>query len=298
MHIQKRNLLVGTAVLVVGLLACNSNDNKYRYVPGRDRLPSFSASKPLPDRLPRVSGSIQPPPAASSAPAPRKSAPRPQIQDHMVTIGSFSIDRYEATLIRIEDGAEVLHPYYQRPEGDGFIAVSRPGVFPQGYISQVESAQACENAGKRLCTRREWVQACKGKRNFLFSFSTDPDAAGCNLGGPHNLGQFFGNDNKKWTYNDFNDPRLNQRPGFLGKTGSHPVCHSDFGVHDMLGNLQEWVSDRSGSGLGTFVGAFYSNPPTVEDAHASGTGCEYKIAGHGPKYHDYSTGFRCCKDVN
>lgn len=216
----------------------------------------------------------------------------------MVRIGSFSIDRYEAMLIRIDGGNEVVHPFNHRPEDEGLIAVSRPGVFPQGYLSQVEAARFCKNAGKRLCRRNEWVQACKGKRNYQFSFSNDPDAAGCNLGGPHNLGQFFGNDNKKWTYNDFNDPRLNQRPGFLGKSGAHPDCKSDYGVYDMLGNLQEWVSDVTGSGLGTFVGAFYSNPPTVEDAHASGSGCEYKIAGHGPKYHDYSIGFRCCKDAN
>lgn len=295
MHSQRTNRLVGTTVLVVGLLACNDKDSQYRYVPGRDRLPSFSASKPLPDRLPRVRGSAQST-AASSAPAPRKPAPKPKIQDEMVSIGTFSIDKYEAILVRIENGREVVHPYYHRPEGDDLIAISRPGTFPQGYISQVESAQACENAGKRLCTRKEWVKVCKGKRNFLFSFSTDPDAAGCNLGGAHNLAQFFGNDNKKWTYNDFNDPRLNQRPGFLGKTGSHTACFSDYQVYDMLGNLQEWVSDRSSTGLGTFAGAFYSNPPTVEAAKAAGKGCEYHIAAHGPRYHDYSTGFRCCKD--
>jgi sulfatase modifying factor 1 len=296
MHIQTTKRLVGAGVLSAALLSCNTDDGKYRYVPGRDRLPSFSAQKPGPDNLPHASGTVPPYRPPSTAATSANPAPRPPIQDEMIDLGGFSIDRYEATLIRIEDGKESVHPYYQRPEDDGLIAVSRPGVFPQGYLSQVEAARFCQNAEKRLCTRKEWMQACKGKRNFLFSFSPDPDAAGCNLGGAHNLGQFFGNDNKKWTYNDFNDPRLNQRPGFLGKTGAHTVCVSDYGAFDMLGNLQEWVSDRR-HGKGMFVGAFYSNPWDTAEAHASGNGCEYEIAGHEPAYHDYSIGFRCCKDA-
>jgi hypothetical protein len=41
-------------------------------------------------------------------------------------------------------------------------AVSRPGVVPQGYLSQWLAKLACENAGKRLCTEEEWVTACRG----------------------------------------------------------------------------------------------------------------------------------------
>jgi formylglycine-generating enzyme required for sulfatase activity len=274
-------------VLAAAFAACD-NGSKYKYDPGKAPPPSFA---PMTDKLPE-----------KKAPEP-KPAPKIRSKDQMVEIDGFFIDKYEASLIRMEGNSEVLHPYYERPDGSGFIAVSLAGVLPQGYISQNESAEACGNAGKRLCTMKEWQTACKGKRNYMFSFSTDPDAAGCNLGGPHHLAEFFGNNNSNWTYEDFNDPRLNQRPGFLGKTGSHSDCKSDYGVFDMLGNLQEWVSKKvrvtkPGSQykyLGTFVGAFYSNPADTDEVHAGGTGCEYRIAGHGPGYHDYSTGFRCCK---
>src|SRR5690606_3176924 len=40
-----------------------------------------------------------------------------------------------------------------------------------------------------------------------------------------------------------NDPRLNQRPGFQAKAREHPDCVTDYGVYDVVGNLQEWVAD-------------------------------------------------------
>ena len=44
------------------------------------------------------------------------------------------------------------------------------------------------------------------------------------------------------------------------------------------------------TGHGIFMGGFYS----TGDEH--GKGCGFVTIGHEPKYHDYSTGFRCCKD--
>jgi hypothetical protein len=53
----------------------------------------------------------------------------------------------------------------------------------------------------------------------------------------------------------------------------------------MVGNLDEWVQDETG----TFVGGFY--------ARGSKQGCEAKIASHSPLYLDYSIGTRCCRDA-
>ena len=55
-------------------------------------------------------------------------------------------------------------------------------------------------------------------------------------------------------------------------------------VHDMVGNLDEWVDDPEG----TFVGGFY--------ARARKDGCAATVRSHGFDYADYSTGFRCCAD--
>jgi len=53
----------------------------------------------------------------------------------------------------------------------------------------------------------------------------------------------------------------------------------------MVGNLHEWTADPNGS----FKGGYYM------DTHKNGDGCFYTTTAHGPSYHDYSTGFRCCK---
>jgi formylglycine-generating enzyme required for sulfatase activity len=53
---------------------------------------------------------------------------------------------------------------------------------------------------------------------------------------------------------------------------------------DMVGNLDEWVSDPEG----VFLGGFYSR--------ATRDGCDSFIDTHAPSYYDYSLGTRCCQD--
>jgi formylglycine-generating enzyme required for sulfatase activity len=55
----------------------------------------------------------------------------------------------------------------------------------------------------------------------------------------------------------------------------------------MVGNLHEWTAAVNG----TFRGGYYL------DTKINGEGCDYKTTAHEPNYHDYSTGFRCCKDA-
>jgi hypothetical protein len=46
------------------------------------------------------------------------------------------------------------------------------------------------------------------------------------------------------------------------------------------------------NGHGRFHGGFYG------DAEENGHGCLYVTSAHELDYHDYSTGFRCCKDAD
>ena len=57
----------------------------------------------------------------------------------------------------------------------------------------------------------------------------------------------------------------------------------------MVGNLHEWVADPSG----TFYGGYYQDV----SSKGHGEGCGYLTTAHEARYHDYSTGFRCCADV-
>ena len=89
------------------------------------------------------------------------------------------------------------------------------------------------------------------------------------------------------------DPRLNLlavdgKSGVLERSGSRAECASTWGndaVYDMVGNLDEWVSDEKG----TFRGGFYARGTTE--------GCDARIAAHTAVYYDYSLGVRCCRDA-
>jgi hypothetical protein len=215
----------------------------------------------------------------------------------MVMIGrSFCIDPYEATLMQqLPDGSERRWPYYEAVASDLVArAVSEADVFPQGYISGVQARTACERSGKRLCKPDEWRTACRGPKKTTFPYGNERQVGRCNDNGRSSM-QFFNPelDDKPehrwmWGYaGNMIDPRLNQLPGTLTRTGERAGCTNDYGVYDMVGNLHEWVDDPAG----TFQGGYYL------DTHLNGDGCYYRTTAHPISHLDYSTGFRCCADV-
>lgn len=228
----------------------------------------------------------------------------------MVKIGGFYIDRYEAHLVTRGTGGEIArHPHNERPrEGVAYEARSEAGVFPQAYVNRAESQAACAAAGKRLCTLAEWQRACRGARNTTYPYGGVAEPGRCNVEKPHLITIRFGWDPRRWRYTDFNDPSLDLTPGFLTRSGEPAGCVTDTGVHDLVGNVHEWVSDTVdralmgrlaaegvwrnyqpwASGNGVFMGGFFS----TREEH--GRGCLFTTVAHEPRYHDYSTGFRCC----
>jgi len=204
----------------------------------------------------------------------------------------YCVDRYEASLLEMRpDGKEVAFSPFQPADGHHVRAVSEPGVFPQGYISEVQAKAACALSGKRLCTAGEWKQACMGPRNQVWGYGAERVAGRCNDHGRSPVVAMYGREDlsihSKWNWERMNQPTLNQLSGTLAKTGSHEECTNDWGVYDMVGNLHEWVADPHG----TFQGGYY------QDTTINGDGCTYVTRAHAAWYHDYSTGFRCCADV-
>jgi formylglycine-generating enzyme required for sulfatase activity len=250
---------------------------------------------------------------------------RPACGESMANAGGYCIDKYEAYLVRRKpDGERERHPYFERPApGEVYEARNEAGAFPQAYISRVEAAAACANAGKRLCTLAEWRRACEGPSHAIYPYGNARETGRCNTDKVHLLTMRFGADARRWSYEDFNDPTLDQEPGFLARAGAFERCVGELGVFDLVGNLHEWVSDdvdralvaelglapdpsdpnqasagrtlRSWQpwqpGNGVFMGGFYS---TREE---NGAGCGFITIAHEPGYHDYSTGFRCCADA-
>jgi sulfatase modifying factor 1 len=259
------------------------------------------------------SGSASATSAASDAPAP---PPPPPCPADMVLVGRTCVDAFEAYLVEVAaDGTKKIHPHTERPAKDAkYMAANEAGRFPQGYISRVESLAACKAADKRLCSKREWQSACRGKGGARWPYGHSGVREKCNTGKQHLLTLEFAKVGRGLKYDEhFNSPILNAKPGWLAESGKYDGCVSDKGIHDMVGNLHEWVSGtvdqdlvdamaledvvRSNeqpwvTGNGIFMGGFYST--TTEH----GAGCDFITIAHEPSYHDYSTGFRCCKDAD
>ncbi|HEU4534712.1 MAG TPA: SUMF1/EgtB/PvdO family nonheme iron enzyme, partial [Polyangiaceae bacterium] len=265
-----------------------------------------------PDGGPVYDGGARAPSAAASvSPGPPKGTGGP-CTDDMVLSGSACVDRHEAFLVTIDEGgAETLWPHHQRPRaGVAYAARNAAGFMPQAYISRNEAEAACGLAGKRLCSLAEWQRACQGSKALLFPYGKAYQKGACNSGKAHLLSMFFGTNGNAWKYEEhFNSPRLDQQPGFLARSGEYAACASDEGTRDMVGNLHEWIADRvervpfdparvapgprrpvTRVGNGIFMGGFFS----TTDEH--GAGCTFITKAHETAYHDYSVGFRCCRD--
>ena len=200
--------------------------------------------------------------------------------------GRFCIDRYEASVVEIlPSGDERPYSPFEAVGKRAVRAVSRPDVFPQGYISAVEAQRACAASGKRLCRVPEWTRACRGPERTAFGYGERREPGRCNDRGRNPVIALFGRG--RWTWQTMNQPILNQIEGTLTRTGAHEGCTNGYGVYDMVGNLHEWVADPRGS----FRGGYY------QDTTQHGAGCAYVTSAHAARYHDYSTGFRCCADL-
>jgi sulfatase modifying factor 1 len=210
----------------------------------------------------------------------------------MANVGDrFCIDRYEASLVeRRDDGAVVpWSPYASPPDGRVVLAQSAAGVIPQGYVSGAQAERACAAAHKRLCQPVEWRMACGGSEGFAYPYGPARTTGSCHDSGVNPMLALHAAELKGgWGPLALNDPRLNQLPGTVAKTGAFPLCISDYGVYDMVGNMDEWTADPNG----TFQGGFWL------DTDLHGEGCAYRTIAHDFGYHDYSTGFRCCSALH
>jgi hypothetical protein len=204
----------------------------------------------------------------------------------------FCVDKWEGSLVEVEaDGStKPWSPFATPLPEKTYRAVSASGVVPQGYISGAQAEAACRAAGKRLCQPVEWRHACGGSEKTVYPYGPTRVEGKCNDKGKSPMIVFYPQVQKSWNLvstADMNDPRLNQMDGTVAKTGEYAECVNDYGIYDMVGNLHEWTADPNG----TFQGGYYLD--TVQN----GDGCSYRTAAHDFTYHDYSTGFRCCADL-
>lgn len=142
----------------------------------------------------------------------------------------------------------------------------------------------CESRGKRVCSRQEWVTACKGPQRFTYSWGNTR---------PKKHKKHPCNTDKRWKKPDENkvarrDPDEIKRLDQSEPSGNRLDCKPwDNGPYDMVGNVEEWVKCP---GIGKYgwclMGRHWASVVT----------CEQTISVHAPRWSYYETGGRCCAD--
>jgi len=166
---------------------------------------------------------------------------------------------------------------------DQYEAPNVRGAKPMVLQSYRSAEKWCAKRDKRLCTEQEWELACEGPQHQPWVYGWAVDRKLCNSAKAWKSVDFAAFDKDRDTARKESD-RLWQ-----GSTsGRYKTCVSPFGVVDMMGNVEEWVTSRSSRKWpGALMGGFWAKP---------WTGCRGTNDAHQPTFAFYETGFRCCRD--
>lgn len=166
---------------------------------------------------------------------------------------SFCIDRYEYT---------------------------KPGEqLPMNHASFVIAQDTCKGLGKRVCTEDEWNFACEGEEMRPYPYGWKREAK-CNQDRPKE--DLYDPSNKQ--YQVLADRRM--------PNGANPECVSPFGVHDMVGNMDEPVLRESQR-----FNYPYRNGLKGGWWMPARNRCRPATTKHDDHYKDIQVGVRCCADT-
>ncbi len=145
---------------------------------------------------------------------------------HQVTLSAYSIDVHTVTngeYLECETAAACTAP--GSPSSftrTNYHTDPKYAAFPVVYVSWAQAKVYCTWAGKRLPTEAEWEKAARGgsdQRTYPWGEAA-PTCAVAN---------FF--------------PLTSYCIGDTDAVGARPAGDSPYGVHDMAGNVLEWVAD-------------------------------------------------------
>jgi protein-disulfide isomerase/uncharacterized membrane protein len=173
----------------------------------------------------------------------------------------FEMDTFEAS---IDDGKATVGAH----------------KIPATRMSWFAARDACEAAGKRLCTEREWTAACQGQAPIDDDgdgqFADDMvEGNAYPYGEYHERGRCWDARNKE-----------TERPVY---TGEMPGCANAQGVYDLTGNVEEWVGETAATAV--LLGGSFD---TAKDFAR----CYRRNDTFGPGLANRRTGFRCCRAID
>jgi formylglycine-generating enzyme required for sulfatase activity len=197
---------------------------------------------------------------------------------HKVSLPDYWIDRYEVT------NGEFLKFVTQsdyKPEGD-WRSVYRIGIedYPVAKVTVNDAEAYAKWAGKRLPTEAEWEKAARGDKALDYPWGNTWERGKAN------------------TYETGFRERV--------EVGKMEGDVSPYGVHDMLGNLQEWTA----SSYKAYPGGPNPNQPDYKRGYRIVRGVSFNLfgndkqdpfkiwrrGGYFPKYVG-DIGFRCASDT-
>ena len=125
-------------------------------------------------------------------------------------------------MVYIDDPGHLQKGYWI----DAFEFPNRPNQVPLATVSFTEAQTQCNESGKRLCTAYEWRRACLGEKQFRFGYGDTYEQERCHTSLSISSGHSSMMIAREW----------------LSESGQKQYCQTD-GVFDLIGNLEEWVSD-------------------------------------------------------
>jgi formylglycine-generating enzyme required for sulfatase activity len=155
---------------------------------------------------------------------------------------------------------------------ENVASVSDPSAIPTVNKSWTEAKAICEARSGRLCKESEWEFACEGPDMNPYPYGFKRESTACNI--------------DRTDLGGMNEKLIDHR----APLSAFPQCTSAFGVHDMTGNVDEWV-EREGIA------------PPYRSALRGGwwlpgrNRCRAATTHHDESYSAKQVGFRCCADV-
>jgi sulfatase modifying factor 1 len=202
-----------------------------------------------------------------------------------IFVAPFYMDKFEITVARYAGYLKATGNVGAPEEWPG-DEVEHAAELPVVGVDWQDASAYCQWIGRRLPTEAEWEKAARGNDQRKFPWGSDAPT-----------------DERARFLQHYQNPVYKNG---VAPVGSHPKGASPFGVHDLSGNVWEWVADwfsesfatndvrnpkgpNSGSAKVLRGGGWYDPPERLSATkrmHAP------------PDQRDDSVGFRCAKDAS